>query len=302
MLARGRTRSCLITTCSDPSLMEKQRKAPCDIALMDLEDGVAPSEKGRARHRAVAALSEWDYGPRERWVRINHVDSTDGFKDLMVLAAARPDVIVPSKVRSAREIIAVDYLLQRREEELGLAMGTIKVAPMIETGPALENLREVLSASPRVVGLHLGVEDLSVDLGIVRTDSSFELEHIKSRVVVTAHTLGIYAYDVASAKIHEEDDLYTEARRAYHLGFDGKAAISPSQIPTIYQAFAPTEQEVERAKLIVEASRRAAKEDLSVYSVDGRMVDAPFVEQAISVLERSGVKTDAGTEVASSSA
>jgi citrate lyase subunit beta/citryl-CoA lyase len=282
-----RRRSVLITTCADASLMEKQRRAACDVALLELEDGVPVDRKDEARKRAVDALSSWDYLGKERWVRVNSVNSLDGMRDILALVAPRADGLVLGKLREPEEVAVADYLLERREEELGIPPHT-KLLPMVESGPALIQLPAIIRASPRVIGVVLGTEDLSADVGYVRTEEEFEISYARSHVVSVAHSLGVQCFDVASVKLREPEALYALARRSYHFGFDGKVAISPSQVPAIEKAFTPSEEEVGWAHRIVAAEAQAQKDGVAVYAVDGRMVDAPFIKMARRVIARAG--------------
>jgi len=81
------------------------------------------------------------------------------------------------------------------------------------------------------------------------------------------------------------DGLREQAAITVSLGFSGKAAIHPSQIPVIHAAFSPTEKEVAKAARVVKAAQEAAERGLGVISVDGKMVDAPVVAQAERTLE-----------------
>lgn len=282
-------RSILITTCADQELMAKQRTAPADVAFLELEDGVPLKMKAEARARAVSALKDWDYQGKERWVRINQVDSVEGMRDIVELAEGRPDALIPGKLRTVSEVIAADYLLSRREEELGLPARSIKLCPMIETGSAMLDLRDIIMASDRMIGVLLGSEDLSADIGIVRTPEGRELDWVRGHMILTAHTLGVECFDVASVLLREPEALYRETRKSYFLGFDGKACISPSQIEAIHRGFAPEESEITWARRLLEANRDAEERGLAVFSLDGKMVDAPFVMQAESILRRAGL-------------
>ena len=282
-------RSILITTCANPALMEKQRTSEADVAFLELEDGVPADQKAEARARAVTALREWDYGGKERWVRINAIKSVEGMRDLMSLPEGRPEALIPGKLRGADEIIVADYILTRREEELGLPIGGIKLCPMIESGPALMDVREIIAASPRMMGVLLGSEDLSADVGIVRTHDGFELDWARGHLVMSAKAMGIKCFDVASVLLRDPQKLYDETRKSYHLGYDGKACISPSQIDAIHRGFAPQDTEIEWARRVIEANRDAEAKGISVFSLDGRMVDAPFIMHAESVLRRAGL-------------
>lgn len=282
-------RSLLITTCANMELMEKQRRASADIAFLELEDGVPADQKEVARARAVTALKEWDYGGKERWVRINGVDSVEGMRDLIALPEGRPEAIIPGKLRRPQEIVAADWILSRREEELGLPTGGIKLCPMIETGTAMLDLRAVITASPRVAGVVLGSEDLGVDVGYVRTPEGQEIDWVRGHMVLTAHALGVECFDVASVLLRDPEALYRETRRSYHMGFDGKACISPGQVEAIHRGFAPSEAEIAHARRLLAADRVAKQEGRAVFALDGRMVDAPFVLQAENILRRAGL-------------
>lgn len=278
----------LITNCADEVLLGKQRVADCDVAYLDLEDGVAPTDKERARHTAVRVLKEWDYGNKQRWVRPNPVTTATGMRDILDIVPSSPDAFVLSKVRSPDEIMIADYLITRREEEVGLPAGRIKLAPMIETGRALLELEAIIRASPRVIGVNLGAEDLCVDLGLVRTEGESELTHIRNQIVLVSHAMGVQCYDVATVRLRDPDGVFKAARRAYLMGFDGKKMISPSQVTDVRRGFAPSAEEVERAERILAREAEARDAGESVYALDDRMIDAPFVLQAEQVMRRAG--------------
>lgn len=285
---QGRRQTILITNCANANLLEKQRRARCDVAYLDLEDGVAEKDKQSARDTAVRVLREWNYEGKERWVRVNPLSMALGMRDILEIVPSRPDAFVLSKVRHEDEIRHADYLISRREEELGLPVGAIKIAPMVETGAAFMRMESIVRASPRVIGLNLGAEDLSVDLKIVRTDGEVELDYIRRQIVIVAHALGVEAYDVATVRLRDDEAIYQAARRAYRIGFDGKKVISPSQVPAVERGFAPSQEEVARAERLLSRQQEATLAGEAVYALDDRMVDAPFIEQAEAVLRRSG--------------
>ena len=287
-MSKQLTRSILISPSSDESLLEKQRASNADVALLDLEDGVPPDRKEEARERCARVLRDWDYGGKLRWVRVNQVASLDGMRDILAVAAARPDAISPAKPRDREEIIAADYLLTRREEELGLPIGGIGLVPMIETGPAALNLRELIEASPRITGVILGSEDLSAEVGIVRTEEGREMDWIRGNMVLTCHALGVHCYDVASVKLRQPELLYRETRLAYHQGFDGKVCISRGQIDDTHRGFMPEPSELEWAQNILKANHEAETRGEAVFALDDKMVDRPFILQAENILRRAG--------------
>ena len=123
----------------------------------------------------------------------------------------------------------------------------------------------------------------------MRTPEGRELDWFRGHMVLTAHTLGVECFDVASVLLREPERLYEETRYSYHLGFDGKACISPGQIEAIHKGFTPEDREIEWARRLLAADRDAKERGLAVFSLDGRMVDAPFVIHAEQVLHRAGL-------------
>jgi citrate lyase subunit beta/citryl-CoA lyase len=65
------------------------------------------------------------------------------------------------------------------------------------------------------------------------------------------------------------------------LGFEGKGCIHPRQISVIHEAFAPTEDEIDRAKKIVTAFDEAQARGLGVVSLGSKMIDPPVVKRAL---------------------
>ncbi len=64
------------------------------------------------------------------------------------------------------------------------------------------------------------------------------------------------------------------------LGFEGKGCIHPRQIKVVHEAFAPTIEEIEKAKKIVLAFEEAEKKGLGVVSLGSKMIDPPVVKRA----------------------
>jgi citrate lyase subunit beta/citryl-CoA lyase len=63
--------------------------------------------------------------------------------------------------------------------------------------------------------------------------------------------------------------------------------IHPGQIPVIHSAFDPSPEELEKAKIIVEAYEKALLEGRGVVSVGTKMIDPPVVKRAQRLLEHA---------------
>jgi citrate lyase subunit beta/citryl-CoA lyase len=63
--------------------------------------------------------------------------------------------------------------------------------------------------------------------------------------------------------------------------------IHPGQIPVIHSAFDPAPEELEKAKIIVDAYEKALLEGRGVVSVGAKMIDPPVVKRAQRLLEHA---------------
>ena len=278
-------RSLLYIPGNNPGMLQNCAIYGSDGVLLDLEDAISVSEKDSARKLVKYALKSLDFGTVERVVRINGRDTPYFEADLAEIIPARPDAIRLPKVDSADDVITADRIISRLEAENGLEPGSIGIQAMLETARAIVNVNSIAAASGRLVGLTLGGQDLAADLGIKATKAGLELLFAKSAVVIAAKAFGLQAFDTVYTDVADLGGLREQAAITVSLGFSGKAAIHPSQIPVIHAAFSPAEKEVSKAAKVVKAAREAAERGLGVISVDGKMVDAPVVAQAERTLE-----------------
>jgi citrate lyase subunit beta/citryl-CoA lyase len=155
----------------------------------------------------------------------------------------------------------------------------------IETPRALRRAAELALAHPRVCGLQIGYADLFEPAGIAR-DAEAALDHVRVAVRLAAAEAGMPAFDGALAAIASPERLMAEARAAKRLGFAGKSCIHPSQVAAVNAAFLPTETELAHARRVLDAAREAQAKGIGAFTVDGQMVDAPFIARARALLER----------------
>jgi citrate lyase beta subunit len=85
------------------------------------------------------------------------------------------------------------------------------------------------------------------------------------------------------------DELKQESKLASNMGFNGKAAIHPSQIEPILEAFLPTENEIEEAKEILIAFANASE---GAVAFRGKMIDLPVVKSMEKRLRLAGIDPD----------
>lgn len=269
-------RSLLFAPADRPDRFAKAMASGADALVLDLEDGVAPTAKTKAREATIAFLSE--VTENTIWaVRLNHVSTEAGLHDLLALRAAgrKPPFVMLPKAETIAEIdIALSHLTSGNRSP--------GIIALIESACGL-GAAETIARHPAVVALALGGVDLAADL---RAELAWEpLLFARSRIVQAAATGSIAAIDVPYLDLRNTDGLGRESKAVKALGFSGKLAIHPGQIGTINTAFAPSAEQLAQAERIVTAFEEAQG---GVCVVDGKMVDRPVVLAARRTIQLAG--------------
>lgn len=265
----------------------KASTLPADTIILDLEDGVALSQKEAARLTVRQALREVDFGPRERLVRINNVNGPLAQSDLTVTIEARPDGYVVPKVESAEDLLAVSHFLDEQEKLNGWPLGHIRLLAMIETARGVMNLREIGQATPRLDTLVFGAEDFAASVGAVRTRENGEIFYARSAVVTAAGAYDLQAIDLVFVGLDDPAGLEAECRHGRQLGVIGKTLIHPGQIEIANRIFAPALDEVDTARRLLAAFAEHQQAGAGAFAYEGKMVDMPVIRLAQRLLNRA---------------
>lgn len=255
-----------------------------DCIIMDLEDGVAMSQKAAARQITAGALQALDFGRSERLVRVNPVGTPLVAADLAAVVPARPAGIVLPKTQSVDDIGWLDAQLAGYERQHGWPVGEIGVIALVESAAGVVNLREIASASPRLVALAFGAEDLSGDIGAIRSPGYSEVQYARQAVVIHAAAAGLQAIDTPHVDLNSPITLAAQSKLAREWGYDGKFAIHPAQIKLIQTAFSPSAAEIAYAQKLVAAWEQHQSSGSGVFTLDDRMIDTPMLRAAQRVL------------------
>lgn len=245
-----------------PPIVAKALVAGADVVVVDLEDAVAPDRKEYARAATAELLSEPQLTVH---VRVNALDTPWAADDLRTLAPL-PGVsgLRLPKVTSPEEVVAV----AEKARDLPLYA-------LLETALGIERAFAIAAAHSSVHGIALGEADLRADLG-VRDDAG--LDWSRSRVIVAARAAGLAPPPQSvHPDIRDLEGLAASCAHGRALGFLGRAAIHPRQLPVIESAFLPTNEEIEEAETIVKAAMR---EEGAQALADGRFIDAAVVTAA----------------------
>jgi len=267
-----------------------------DEVVIDLEDSVPTGQKTPARRRALEALNGSVWRAPLVSVRINAPGTPWCHDDVIALATApvRPATLIVPKVEARDDLAFVSRLLDGLERG-ARAPGPILLQALIETAAGLRRLDAITESSPRLLALVLGYADLAASLGRSRAAAE-DLDRwlpIQETFLLGARARGLQAIDGPYLGLDRVDGFTRAAIRVRDLGFDGKWAIHPSQVPPLAAMFTPTPEEIARARAIVAALDAAERENgLGAIAVDGEMIDEAVRLSARRVLARARAAGD----------
>ncbi len=250
-----------------------------DVAILDLEDAVATTEKLAARALVVAALQV----PRSclGYVRVNGFDTAWCWDDLQAIVGPRLDGVMLPKVERPEQLQTLDWVLTQLERARGLPVGSLDLLPIIETALGAEQLPALARATPRVRRLAFGGADYTLDLGLQWTAGEQELDYLRSRLVHVSRAAGLEApIDTVTVQVKDAARFSASAARARQFGLTGKLLIHPDQVPLCHAAFTPSAAELARAQRIVAEFAVAQAAGIAALRIDGEFIDYPVVEQA----------------------
>jgi len=248
-----------------------------DGIILDLEDSVAPAEKDAAQLLVRNALRSVDFYGAERMVRINQLPK--GLDDLKYVVPHNVNVILVPKCESAEQIHQLEKGVDKLKKQHKVA-NQIYFMPIIESALGVIKAFEIASASKYNCALAIGLEDYTADIGTQRTNEGHESIFARQMLVNAAKAAGIQAIDTVFSDVADMEALRQSVIEAKSLGFEGKGCIHPRQIKVVHEAFAPTTEEIEKAKKIVLAFEEAEKKGLGVVSLGSKMIDPPVVKRA----------------------
>jgi malyl-CoA/(S)-citramalyl-CoA lyase len=305
-------RSELAVPGSNPALFEKAALSAADVIFLDLEDAVAPDEKPQARKNIVQALNDIDWGRKTLMVRINGLDTHYMYRDVVDIVEACPrlDMILIPKTGVAADVYAVDMLVTQIETAMGRTK-RIGFEVLIETALGMANVEAIAQASKRLEAMSFGVADYAAStrarttvIGGVHRDSGVLSDPegaggdrqyfwtdpwhaAQTRMLIACRAYGLRPIDGPFGDFSDPDGFRSAASRAAVLGYEGKWAIHPSQIPLCNAVFTPSPAEVTRAERIMAAMGQAEREGRGAVSLDGRLIDYASIRMAAALLEKA---------------
>ncbi|MDT3399252.1 CoA ester lyase [Streptomyces sp. B1866] len=314
-------RSLLSTPATEVHRYTSSHQSGADIAMVDLEDSIPPHRKEEARRRATAFFSvsphssapvppsaesrvvpvaEGAHAPSPavsrtaplRAVRINAVGEPDGLRDLLALRdyPVKPDLVLIPKAESPRDV-------ELAAQVLGAACPRTEFFAVIETPRGLRNAAAVAAVAAPLRALVFGSADYAFAVGARLSWDA--LAYARAALVADARAAGVEVMDAPLFEVFDEAALRREAGRARDLGFSGKIAIHPGQVPVINETFSPDARQLDHARRVVAAGPGSGR---GTAVVDGVMVGPPSFAASQRLIEEYGPRPAAaerkGTQAA----
>lgn len=279
-------------------MMSKAAASEADEVIFDLEDGCAPSQKVAARKTLIEAFTTLDSRGKVRAFRTNGIHTKFFYRDVIdvVEAAGRNiDAVVIPKVQDAADVLFADRLLTQIEQNIGLPPGRIRLEVLIESAKGVLHAEQIAASTPRLAGLIFGVVDYAGSIGArdpVR--EQFALYHYpKAHIVAAARAAGIDVIDGVTLQFRDLQLCEHDARSAAQMGFDGKWAIHPDQVPVINRAFTPSTEEITRAREIINLYEHAdINSGIGAMVYKDEMIDAaslPAERKKLAIARKTGL-------------
>jgi len=279
-------------------MMAKAAASQADEVVFDLEDGCAPSQKIAARKSLIEAFNTLDFGGKVRAFRPNSIHTKFFYRDVIEVveaAGSNIDVVVLPKVHEATDVLFADRLLTQIEQNIGLPLGRIRLEALIESANAVLHAEQIAASTPRLAGLIFGVLDYAGNIGArgpVREQFAL-YNYPKAKTVAAARAAGIDAVDGVTFQFRDLQQCEHDANSAAQMGFGGKWAIHPDQVPVINRAFTPSPDEITRAQEIIDLYEKSDIESgVGALVYKDEMIDAaslPMERKKLAISRKIGL-------------
>ena len=278
-------RSILYVPVNVPRFVAKAPEAGADAIQLDLEDSIPPDAKDAARALVGPAARQLAQHGAEVLVRINRPLAM-AVRDIEAAVCPEVSALSITKAASAEHVRLLGEVIGECEQRRGMAPGHTRLLVMIETPQAFEAMREIASASPRVVAMGLGAEDFALECGFQPGEDTLLLP--KQAMVIAARAAGVVPVGYIGSVVDFSDmaAFGDMVRRSRRFGFDAATCIHPRQVAVVNRAYGVSADEAAQARRVVEENARHEAAGRGSFQLDGRMVDAPLVARARRVLSR----------------
>jgi citrate lyase subunit beta/citryl-CoA lyase len=280
-------RSLLYVPANSARFVAKAHERGADAIILDLEDAVPPGEKDAARAALDEAVPAVGRNGATVFVRVNSEPALLA-RDVEATCRAGATGLFLPKVRSPDGL--KQFVRELEAIELAAARPPLSLVPLLEDPGAILDARGIATASPRVLGIATGGEDLATEMDAEPTAEMLRLPKLLVHLAAKAARILSFGLLRSIADYADTDAIAASAREARALGFDGASCIHPAVVPILNTAFSSSPQALDHASRLVAAFEASVAAGQGAFVFEGRMVDLPIVERARRLLARAGRK------------
>ena len=285
-------RSILFVPGNRPDWIDKAPRFGPDALIIDLEDAVPVAEKLATRPIVRAGIERSRQRGMPVVVRVNGLATGLTAEDVEAVATAGVVAIAVPKLEHAEELLKVDAWIELCERKAGLPVGGIEIMALPETARGILKAYELATACPRVGNVIGGGGSRSGDvaqaIGYKWTRPGLETLYMASHVLLANRAAGI-AYPIATGSLEVGDLELVRAQleRARQIGYRGALLIHPAAVPIANEVFAPSQEEIDWNKGVLETMAEAERQGRAATTYDGMMIDDAHVRNALDLLQQA---------------
>ena len=293
-------RSLMFVPAHNQKLLDSAVRRDADVLLLDIEDSVPYLEKQKSRDNIKEFAKRTDLNGKLLFPRVNDRESGELLKDAYQLTISGIHGFMYPKATKGEDIYFFGKLLETIEYEKGYPIGTFKIIPLIETAGAVINIKDICSASTRVIAVAFGCEDYVTDLRGKHDTEGMSIMTARSLISIGARSCGILPIDTVHIKVHDLEDLERNLILGKNLGFEGMLVLNPKELPLVHQYYSPTESEIIWAKEMIQLAEEAQKDGKGVAVKDNKFIGPPMVKMAQNILIKQKLIESKQVEITSS--
>lgn len=280
-------RSFLFVPGNKASWIDKAAESTADALILDLEDSVPPAQKVESREIVRSKLEPLASLDQRTWVRINRSPHLYDFDDILAVVSSHLEGIVVSKPGGPEDIDMVSAMLAEAEYRKGIAIGSTRILPLLETARSLQFAYEIALRSrvPAIVGATAKNADVARALHTVWSPDGRETLFLKSRVVMAARAAGKLPIGGLWQQVHDLEGLREASQRDRALGMSGELVLHPSNVPVVNAVYSPSAEEVDYYRGMIAALDEAQARGRASTVYDGEHIDIAHAKTAQEVID-----------------
>jgi citrate lyase subunit beta/citryl-CoA lyase len=276
-------RSMLFVPSNRTDRFEKAAACGADAIILDLEDSVGVSQKAASRANLQGGADLAAAAGVSVYVRVNPADTEWHAEDLVAAARIGARGVIVPKCEDPEVVAGVETALLAAES----GGDPLEIVLILETARgvlAAERLARPLGRTRRIC---FGAYDFALDMGVQVEAAGALMTVVRAQVAMAAKAAGVQPIDTAFADVRDPDGMRRQTEEALAMGYTGKFAIHPDQVPIVNDVLSPGPEEIATARRVVAAFHEAEAKGIAAITVDDKLVDYPIAQRSEATLARA---------------